>query len=47
MTNKDTQATDREALARLLEIHGADRTRWPARERLRFAGVISEDKTAA
>ena len=47
MTNKDTRATDREALARLLEIHGADRTRWPARERLRFAGVISEDKTAA
>jgi hypothetical protein len=47
MTNKATQATDREALARLLEIHGADRTRWPARERLRFAGVISEDKTAA
>ena len=47
MTNKDTQATDREALARLLEIHGADRTRWPARARLRFAGVISEDKTAA
>jgi hypothetical protein len=47
MTNKDTQATDREALARLLEIHGADRTRWPARERLRFAGVISEDKAAA
>jgi hypothetical protein len=46
MTNKDTQATDREALARLLEIHGADRTRWPARERLRFAGVISEDKAA-
>ena len=47
MTNKDTQARDREALARLLEIHGADRTRWPARERLRFAGVVSEDKAAA
>ena len=47
MTSKDTRAEDREALARLLEIHGADRTRWPARERLRFAGVISEDKAAA
>jgi hypothetical protein len=46
MTNKDRHATDREALARLLEIHGADRTRWPARERLRFASVITDDKAA-
>ncbi len=47
MTSKDRQAEDRAALTRLLEIHGADRTRWPARERLRFAGVVSEDGAAA
>jgi hypothetical protein len=47
MTSKDRRAEDREALERLLEIHGADRTRWPARDRLRVAGVISEDKAAA
>jgi hypothetical protein len=47
MTSKDKRAEDRAALERMLEIHGADRTRWPARERLRFAGVISEDETAA
>ena len=47
MTKMDRQAEDREALERLLDIYGADRTRWPARERLRFASVISEDKAAA
>ncbi len=47
MTSKDRRAEDREALARLLDIHGADRTRWPARERLRFAGIISEDEAGA
>ncbi len=47
MTSTDKRAKDREALERLLDIHGADRTRWPARERLRFAGVISEDEAAA
>ena len=47
MTKMNKRAEDREALERLLDIYGADRTRWPARERLRFAGVISEDKTAA
>ncbi len=46
MTTKDTRARDREALERLLDVYGADRTRWPARERLRFAGFISEDKVA-
>jgi hypothetical protein len=40
---KDTRAEDRQALERLLEIYGADRTRWPARERLRFAGLVAED----
>ena len=47
MTKMNKRAEDREALERLLDIYGADRTRWPARERLRFAGVISEDIAAA
>lgn len=47
MSKNNKQAADREALGRLLEIYGADRTRWPARERLRFASIISEDKQAA
>jgi hypothetical protein len=46
MTTKDTRAKDREALERLLDVYGADRTRWPARERLRFAGFICEDRVA-
>lgn len=47
MTMKDRRAEDREALQRLLDVYGADRTRWPARERLRFASVVSEDKASA
>lgn len=47
MTKMDKRAEDREALERLLDVYGADRTRWPARERLRFAGIVSEDKLAA
>ena len=43
---KDTRAQDRDALEGLLEVYGADRTRWPARERLRFASFISEDDEA-
>lgn len=43
---KDKQAEDRQALERLLEVCGADRTRWPARERLRFASVVGEDAEA-
>jgi hypothetical protein len=46
MTTKDTRVEDREALERLLDVYGADRTRWPARERLRFASFISEDEAA-
>jgi anti-sigma factor RsiW len=46
MTNKNTKVEDREALERLLDVYGADRTRWPARERLRFASFISEDEAA-
>jgi len=40
------RATDLLALQRLLDSHGADRTRWPARERLRFAPLIAEDREA-
>ena len=47
MTKMDKRTEDREALERLLDIYGADRTRWPAHERLRFAGIVGEDKVAA
>jgi hypothetical protein len=43
---KDRRAEDRQALERLLDVCGADRTRWPARERLRFASFIGEDEGA-
>jgi hypothetical protein len=43
---KDRRAEERQALEHLLEVYGADRTRWPARERLRFASVIAEDAEA-
>jgi hypothetical protein len=46
MTTNDRRVEDRQALERLLAIYGADRTRWPARERLRFASVIAEDTVA-
>lgn len=35
-----------EALRGLLETYGSDRTRWPARERLRFANLIAQDAQA-
>jgi hypothetical protein len=37
---------DLAGLQQLLDGHGADRTRWPARERLRFATLIAEDRDA-
>jgi hypothetical protein len=37
---------DIEALERLLASHGADRTRWPAPERLKFAGLLATDAEA-
>jgi hypothetical protein len=43
---KDTKAMDRQALEHLLDVCGADRTRWPARERLRFASFIAADEEA-
>jgi hypothetical protein len=40
------QASEMDALVRRLEISGADRTRWPAQERLRFAPLIAHDEVA-
>ncbi len=40
------QATELAALVNRLEISGADRTRWPAQERLRFAPLISGNAEA-
>ena len=40
------QATELAALVNRLEISGADRTRWPAQERLRFAPLISGNEEA-
>lgn len=47
MKTNTNRAREIEALRRLLEIHGADRTRWPARERLRFAHLLAEDAEAS
>jgi hypothetical protein len=46
MTTNEKRAEDRQALEHLLEVYGADRTRWPARERLRFASLVAEDDGA-
>lgn len=46
MTTNDAQTQERQALEHLLEVYGADRTRWPARERLRFAPFIGDDVEA-
>lgn len=46
MTTNPRRTEDRQALTRLLEVYGANRTRWPARERLQFAGILAEDKDA-
>jgi hypothetical protein len=46
MMTTDKRAEDRRVLERLLEVYGADRTRWPARERLRFASLVAEDDAA-
>jgi hypothetical protein len=44
-TDKKMQA-ELEALSRFLEIHGADRSRWPARERLKFSSLLAENVEA-
>jgi len=46
MSTQDRQSKEMDALERLLEVYGADRTRWPARERLRFAGLVTDEPEA-
>lgn len=46
MTDRMHHRREMEDLARLLDSHGADRTRWPAQERLRFAGFVAESSEA-
>jgi hypothetical protein len=46
MTNRDPIETERAAFQRLLEIYGANRSRWPAVERLRFASLAANDSIA-
>lgn len=41
-----TQASELTALINRLDISGADRTRWPAQERLRFAPLIAGNEEA-
>lgn len=46
MSTQDRQSKEMDALERLLEVYGADRTRWPARERLRFASLVTDEPEA-
>lgn len=46
MTDRIEHQRDLEALERLLDSHGADRTRWPAPARLRFAAFVAESPEA-
>lgn len=46
MSTQDRQLKELDGLERLLEVYGADRTRWPARERLRFASLITDEPGA-
>lgn len=41
-----TQAKDIADLVHRLDVSGADRTRWPAQERLRFASLIAQSEEA-
>jgi len=46
MSTNNNSVEERKALELFLDVYGADRTRWPARDRLRFAGIIGEDEEA-
>ncbi|MCP4780144.1 MAG: hypothetical protein GY877_05170 [Hyphomicrobium sp.] len=46
MSTRDRQLKELDALESLLDVYGADRTRWPARERLRFASLIADEPEA-
>ena len=44
--NNNIENDEMDALERLLASHGADRTRWPAPERLRFAPLLAASEQA-
>lgn len=46
MSRQDRRSEEIAALERLLEAYGADRTRWPPRERLRFASLLASEPEA-
>lgn len=46
MTKIEPLNNDREAFQLLLDVYGADRARWPAADRLRFAQLLSKDPLA-
>lgn len=46
MSTRDRQLKELDALERLLDVYGADRTRWPACERLQFASLIADEPEA-
>ena len=46
MTNNARERREIEALGQLIERFGADRTRWPAPERLRFAALLKDHAVA-
>lgn len=46
MTSEQNRQRDMERLRYLLEVYGGDRNRWPARERLSVAVLLTEDAEA-
>jgi hypothetical protein len=42
----EQKAASIEGLERLIDVFGADRARWPARDRLRFSGLIADSAVA-
>jgi hypothetical protein len=45
-THEDNTGATLEGLRKLLDSHGANRSRWPARERLKYSHLISENLEA-
>lgn len=46
MDGEDNRSATIEGLQRLLDVYGADRSRWPARERLRYVPLLAESADA-
>lgn len=46
MDGEDNRSATLEGLQRLLDVYGADRSRWPARERLRYVPLLAESAEA-